>query len=197
MRSSARVHRSLEIAKPNLLKYIPTVRVLQAASVAGGSSEIRFALEASAEHGGCFRIRQSWVWAYLGSTSMRPGCVELVPTLTNQVEHADLDYSPRVPGSPLCVPLAAGDLASCIMFMESLTGKSGGRDFDYPIGRGLSARLWLHESWLNASCSSWKVVPVLANVDGPDSDYALCAWLCGLLELHEYEIKKPSYGAVL
>ena len=57
MRSSARVHRSLEIANPNLLKYIPTVRVLQAASVAGGLSEIRFALEASAEHGGCLRIR--------------------------------------------------------------------------------------------------------------------------------------------
>ena len=64
------------------------------------------------------------------------------------------------------------------MFIDSLTGKSGGRDFDYPIGRGLSVRLGLHESWLNASCSSWKLVPALANVDGPDSDYALCAWLC-------------------
>ena len=65
-----------------------------------------------------------------------------------------------------------------------------------PIGRGLSVRLGLHESWLKASCSSWKLVPVLANLGGPDFDYTHCLlgsvcvcvpWVTRVAWLHEYE----------
>ena len=37
-------------------------------------------------------------------------------------------------------------------------------------------------AWPETSCSSWKLVPALANLGGPDFDsaalYALCARLC-------------------
>ena len=45
----------------------------------------------------------------------------------------------------VCVPWAAGDLASCIMFIGSLTlnsGKSGGRDFSY-------------SHWARTLCAPW------------------------------------------
>ena len=70
-----------------------------------------------------------------------------------------------------------------------------------PIGRGLSVRLGLHESWLKASCSSWKLVPVLANRGGPDFDYTHCLlgsvcvpWVTRVAWLHEYETWLAFHG---